>query len=124
VLYGQRERPGSGHAHARLDGGCCTKRSAKTWAGRAVTVAEVARSAEDEQSAPRVSHDLRLFRPRPQERFSEPARGLCNSCVVSLCLLIGECSRPVAFIASPQGEWRRRRGGGVRRPVRVRSAAG
>jgi hypothetical protein len=46
-------------------GGCCTKPSAKTSAALAVTVAERARSAEAEQSAPRASHDLRLFRPHP-----------------------------------------------------------
>ena len=41
-----------------------------------MAVVEGARSAEDEQSVPRASHDLRLFRPRPYKGFSEPARGV------------------------------------------------
>jgi hypothetical protein len=48
-----------------LDGGCCTKPSAKTWAALAVTVAGGAGSAEAGQGVPRPSDDFRLFRPHP-----------------------------------------------------------
>src|SRR5438874_5747782 len=50
-----------GSLASAVDGGCCTKLSAKTWAALAVTVTDGAHSAEAGQGAPRTSDDLRLF---------------------------------------------------------------
>ncbi len=44
---------------------CCTKPSAGTWAALTVTAVQGAGSAEAVQGAPRLSDDLRIFRPHP-----------------------------------------------------------
>jgi hypothetical protein len=63
----------------RFFGGCRTNPSTRTCAALAVTAVAGAGSAEAEQSAPRPSNDLRVFRPHPQNGLSEAFGGLRDS---------------------------------------------
>ena len=55
-----------------LDGGCCTKQSAKTWATLVATAAEGLGASRPARARHGRATDLRLFRPYPQNGSSEP----------------------------------------------------
>jgi hypothetical protein len=63
-----------------VDGGCCTKPSARTWSALTVTAVHGAGSAEAERGAPLLSDAFGFFDPTLRtDPVSPPGDCLCNS---------------------------------------------